>query len=177
MKEPAADDQRSPSMLLRRIAARLLDLAVVIALALVLGRVLTPLFRPRDWADTSEVRFVLLLFGIPLVAVVYEAALVAWRGQTLGKMATGVLVQRLDGARPGMARSTLRALPWLLTLVPVVLLPLLPTVYLWALFTRDGRGLHDLLAGTHVVRTAPASTRPPATGHGQGAAVEQGGSS
>jgi uncharacterized RDD family membrane protein YckC len=174
MGESAGVDRRSPSVLLRRIAARFLDLAAVIALAFLLARVLTPLLRPRDWADTSEVRFVLLLFGIPLVAMAYEAVLVAWRGRTLGKTATGVRVQRLDGARPGVARATVRALRWLLLLVPVVLLPLLSIVYLWALFTRDGRGLHDLLAGTNVVPTAPAPNRSPAPGHGQDAGVHHG---
>lgn len=118
MNQSPALQRPSPSTLLRRTAARFLDLALVVALALLVARLLTPQFHPTQLGRHSEVRFVLTLFGIPLLAMAYEAVLVAWPGQTLGKLATGVRVQRLDGTGPGLARSSLRAVPWLVFLVP-----------------------------------------------------------
>ena len=69
-------------------------------------------------------------------------------GQTLGKMMTGLRVMGLDrDSSPGVGRATARALLTMLLALPVGL-GLLP-----ALFSRDGRGLHDRLAGTRVVHT------------------------
>jgi hypothetical protein len=94
-----APQRRGPATLLRRTAARLLDIALVAGLALSVARLQTPLFHPRSWEDTSEVRFVLTLFGIPLLAIAYEAVLVAWRGQTLSKLE--VAPPRRGRRRPG----------------------------------------------------------------------------
>lgn len=60
---------------------------------------------------------------------------------------------------------------------PVVVVPLSFFAYLWALFSKDERGLHDLLAGTQVVRAHPAMIRLPALGPGQDTTAPQGGPS
>ena len=68
--------------------------------------------------------------------------LVALTGQTLGMRLLGLKVLRLaqPDRLPGLVASVLRTSVLLLTLG------------LAALFTRDGRGLHDVAAGTAVVR-------------------------
>ncbi len=79
--------------------------------------------------------------------VVYEGWMLQSRGQTLGKMAAGIKVVTVQGhdLRPGQAwgRATARfILDGCVSLVN----------YLPAVFTKDKTALHDLMAGTRVVR-------------------------
>jgi uncharacterized RDD family membrane protein YckC len=87
-------------------------------------------------------------------------------GQTVGKQGNAIRVVRNDG-RPVDARTWLiregigkAAIPGLLSAaIPAlafVLLLYLLIDYLWPLFESENRALHDLLAGTHVVR-APST--------------------
>ena len=68
--------------------------------------------------------------------------LVALTGQTVGMRVLGLRVVRLADrtAVPGLVTALLRTVP------------LLVTAGLAAFFGRDGRGLHDMLAGSAVVR-------------------------
>lgn len=78
------------------------------------------------------------------VLFVESALLVALTGQTLGMKVTGLQVLRLkDPTRvPGVVAGIIRTVP------------LVATLGLVAFFTKDGRGLHDLAAGTVVVRSS-----------------------
>jgi resuscitation-promoting factor RpfA len=68
-------------------------------------------------------------------------------GQTLGKMVTGLRVLADDAEHaPDLGRSAMRALVWMVLALPAGL------GLLTAVFSRDGRGLHDRFAGTRVVR-------------------------
>jgi uncharacterized RDD family membrane protein YckC len=70
-------------------------------------------------------------------------------GQTLGKMAAGIkVVPAGAGASLDLGRSLVRTLVWAVLAVPAGL------GFLTALFGRDRRGLHDLCAGTRVVRAS-----------------------
>ena len=96
---------------------------------------------------------VALLPRVPLAAFLllqnggYLVAFTA-TGQTLGKMVTGLRVVAADhDSLPGVGRATVRSLLSLLLALPAGL-GLLP-----ALLSIDGRGLHDRLAGTRVVRS------------------------
>jgi uncharacterized RDD family membrane protein YckC len=129
----------------RRLGARLIDavlLVVVLALVAVLAGV--------DGSAANPVTPALILtFGG--VAAVYEVSLIAWRGQTLGKMALGIKVVRLDDGRaPGFARALGRwAVPTAAALIPLGAL----LVYLWLLWDPMRQGLHDKVVGTVVVST------------------------
>lgn len=82
--------------------------------------------------------------GAALVALALEqVVLVALTGQTLGMRAMGLTVVRLRVPErvPGIVPSAVRAFV------------LLATFGLSGFFTRDGRGVHDLLAGCAVVRS------------------------
>jgi uncharacterized RDD family membrane protein YckC len=87
---------------------------------------------------------------------VYNTAMVAWRGQTLGKIGAHAKVVRSDpdaAAGVGAGRAALRAVvPMLGAILPVLgwIVPIV--VYGAMLFTSRRQGLHDLAAGTIVVR-------------------------
>jgi uncharacterized RDD family membrane protein YckC len=65
--------------------------------------------------------------------------LTTFLGASAGQFLVGLRVVRLDGRPPGLLRALLRTL-LLLLLIPVVI------------WDRDGRGLHDKVAGTLLVR-------------------------
>jgi uncharacterized RDD family membrane protein YckC len=68
-------------------------------------------------------------------------------GLTLGKWATGLRIERNDGGEIGFGRAAVRHLIG----YPVSFL-LLGIGFLIATLTVRGRGLHDIIAGTVVVR-------------------------
>ena len=90
-----------------------------------------------------------------LIAIVAAAldlgVLPGLTGLTLGKWATGLRIRRADGTEIGVGRAFLRHFIG----YPVSLLTL-GLGFLIAAFSERGRGLHDLIAGTRVVRDGPA---------------------
>lgn len=93
--------------------------------------------------------------AIEVIWFAYNAILVAWRGQTFGKMgAHAKVVRSTDGSRVGPGRAAVRAVvPMVGTVLPFPLGLLVPVaVYGWMLFTPRRQGLHDLAAGTVVIR-------------------------
>jgi uncharacterized RDD family membrane protein YckC len=108
---------------------------------------------PRDLLDLAVIVLAVLALGMAL-HVVYHVLLVGGCGQTLGKIALGIMVVRLDGGSVGYGRAALRCLGGLLAIACLGL------GYAGVLFTSERRGLADWLAGTRVVRvsSAPAVT-------------------
>jgi len=110
---------------------------------------------PRDLLD-----LVLVLLAMPALAlalhIAYHVVLVGGCGQSLGKMALGIVVVRRDGGAVGYGRAGLRCLGGLLSLASFGL------GYAGVLFTAERRGLADWLAGTRVVvvSAAPAAAAP-----------------
>jgi uncharacterized RDD family membrane protein YckC len=144
----------------RRLAAHLLDCLLGFG-AWLLGSMwlLIGVWELRGAPRDLRELFVLAL-ALPLVAVVLHLAyhvlmLVAW-GQTLGKMAVGVIVVRRDGGPVGVMAACLRCLGGFLSAATLGL------GYVGILVTREGRGLADMLAGTRVVdaRWARAAAVP-----------------
>jgi uncharacterized RDD family membrane protein YckC len=80
-------------------------------------------------------------------AILNLGVLAGFTGRTLGKWATGLRVQRRDGAEPGVGRAFLRHFVG----YPLSFLTLGLGFLLAALTTR-GRALHDFIADTIVVR-------------------------
>jgi uncharacterized RDD family membrane protein YckC len=75
----------------------------------------------------------------------YQLYFAGISGQTLGMKLVGIRLISVRGTAPGPARGMLR----LLALGPSVLLAGLE--WIWALFDREHRALHDHLAGTYVI--------------------------
>lgn len=105
--------------------------------------------RPMDAFDSLLLALAVLLLGVAL-HVVYHTVLVGGCGQTLGKMLLGVAVVRWDGAPAGYGRALLRCLGGGLCVLTLGLgrLPML--------FTRERRGLSDLVAGTRPISYHPS---------------------
>lgn len=99
-----------------------------------------------------------LVIGLTLISIFYEVGLIAWRGQTLGKMLLGIRVaQYLDGRNPSIGQSALRCLlPAAIAVVLEAVIPgssiLVAAFFLSALLNPLRRGWHDLAGGTVVVR-------------------------
>ena len=84
-----------------------------------------------------------------VVALLNFIVLPGWRGQTLGKWATGLRIQLKDGQPLDWGHLLLRhLLGYPLSLLTFGL------GFLVATFNTQGRALHDIIAGTVVVRDA-----------------------
>jgi uncharacterized RDD family membrane protein YckC len=94
--------------------------------------------------DGSAAGEALLGLGI-VVMLLYFFLFHAARGQTPGKQLLGLMVVTVYGERPGVARSLLRTLCYLVSILPFSL------GLLWVGFDREKRALHDWLSGTYVV--------------------------
>lgn len=142
-----------PAPLWRLAAAAVADallgmMAWALAAMWLLVAVLLRARHPLGALDMFLVALAVVLLGAAL-HVVYHTVLVGGCGQTLGKMLLGIAVVRHDGAPAGYGRALLRCLSGGLCVLTLGLgrLPLL--------FTRERRGLPDLVAGTRPVWTSP----------------------
>jgi uncharacterized RDD family membrane protein YckC len=133
--------ERAPFAL--RCGALLIDYtlaAAIVAFSTLLAR----LFAARSASD-SAITVGLILAVV--VAVLDMVVLPAFTGRTVGKWATGLRVERKSGEPVGFARATLRhTVGYLASLLTLGL------GFLLVALNREGRALHDLIAGTVVVR-------------------------
>lgn len=141
----------------RRAAAWILDAAPFLAAGVAFGRSLLPTAAPGgpsgggvaavlDLAAREQAIVLSLSATVAIALATYATLAHALAGATLGKWLLGLRVVGPDGARPSPARSAVRSALALLSA------GLLGLGYVLALFTRSGRGLHDLLARTWVVK-------------------------
>ncbi|MEJ7585538.1 MAG: RDD family protein [Acidimicrobiales bacterium] len=140
-----------------RAVARLLDLVVIgVPLVLVVAVALLATGYDPDTATEAETLppwLVATWFG---AVFSYETVAVALTGRTLGKLAVGIRVARLDdGGRPLWWQAGIRvALPAVVATIPNPLTQLVYVgIYLTSQFDAMGRGIHDKAAGTIVVTT------------------------
>lgn len=128
-----------------RCGALLIDYTTVIsvvAFSTLLARVLGDGAR-----ETSDLTLLFGYLAAAIVAALNFLVLPVFTGRTLGKWATGLRVERPGGEPLGFARALLRhTVGYLLSVVT------LGAGFLVAAFSREGRALHDLIAGTIVVR-------------------------
>lgn len=136
-----------------RCGAILIDY-VLLALILTLSTIFARLMGggARIAGGTAEKIGVIVTLA---VAVLDLGVLTGVTGQSLGKWTTGLRIDLLDGQPPGIARALLRHfVGYPLSLLPFGLGFLIVTV------SAHGRALHDLLAGTIVVRDYRRVTLP-----------------
>ena len=155
-----------------RAIARFVD-SVVHAVLGVGGSMLVFLATFCVWCSTHETNSGQAALGVlALIAwVLYEPVMVAWRGQTLGKLMTRVKIVRVaDGEPPRLWQAIVR---WAIPAAAGVALSLVVALvlagvqadamrllamfaawaplYLTSFMDDDGRGWHDMAAGTIVV--------------------------
>ena len=132
-----------------RCGAILIDYVVLVAI-MALSTLISRLLGggARSAGSSSETIGIVLAI---IVAILDLGVLPGLTGLTLGKWATGLRILRADGMEIGIGRAFLRHF---------VGYPLsfftLGLGFLVAAFTMRGRGLHDLIANTVVVREGPA---------------------
>jgi uncharacterized RDD family membrane protein YckC len=107
-----------------------------------------------DYAVLGILGFLLELTGVPvlgnpllIVAYLAEVWAIGRTGQTLGKKLFGIMVVNAQGSPPGFRRAFVREIPGKFVSTLTFLLGFL--VVGW---NEQKRGLHDLIAGTYVVR-------------------------
>jgi uncharacterized RDD family membrane protein YckC len=135
-----------------RCGAMLIDyiiLAAILAFSTLVARLMGG--GARMAGGSAEKIGIFVALGVTLVNFF---VLTGWRGQTLGKWATGLRIERKDGRRLSPVRSIVRHLIG----YPLSMLTL-GLGLLLAVFDSRGRALHDFIAGTVVVRDAARRTR------------------
>ena len=141
----------------RRIVATGIDVVVVPLLAVIIMLVTGTLEHAEDYVGYRPVVTAILLGAASYLIL---NGWLLWKyGQTLGKKLLGIaIVMDVDNSKPSIVRLLLvRGLffPLLyLIVVPWMLLLLLPIVDQAFIFRKDRRCLHDLVAGTRIVRAA-----------------------
>jgi uncharacterized RDD family membrane protein YckC len=128
-----------------RCGALLIDYIALISLV-VLGTLVARMLGGggRAAGNSAETAGIMLAL---LMAVLNLAVIPGFTGLTLGKWATGLRIERNDGAKLGIGRALLRHFVG----YPLSF-ALLGLGFLIAAVSVHGRGLHDMIAGTIVVR-------------------------
>lgn len=108
----------------RRLAARTIDWIVWVVINLIVARLLVdPDTLADDTVEVSLVTTMLVSVIVGGLIVAYETAMVAVRGQTLGKMALSLRVAAADGTAASLVAAAVRIAP---VFVLNVINPLLP---------------------------------------------------
>ena len=139
-----------PAPFALRCGAMLIDYIIlvgIVAFSTLMARMLGG--GARTAASSAETVGIVIAIA---VAVLNLGVLAGFTGRTIGKWATGLRVQRINGDEPGLGRALLRHFVG----YPLSFLTLGFGFLLAALNTR-GRALHDLIADTMVVREGSPS--------------------
>jgi len=154
----------------QRLGGFLLDCLIMVPVIVVLVSLRWSSMRPLiDWISAhpgqtsfppaliTEIQnaFGPVFLGCALAWYLYLTLMVGWRGQTFGKMAAHTKVVRArGGGKAGFGRAAIRAaIPMLWVVIPSRVAIVIPfVVYGWLLFSERRQGLHDLAAGTVVIR-------------------------
>ena len=128
-----------------RCGALLIDYILLVSLLVVSTLVARMLGGgARAAGSSAETAGILMAIG---AAILNLGVLPGLTGLTLGKWATGLRIEKNDGAPLGMGRAFLRHFVG----YPISL-ALFGIGFLMAAVSVHGRGLHDIIAGTIVVR-------------------------
>ena len=136
----------------RRLVATLIDAVLVPSLTIFLVMVFGIVEDAEDYTDAWWMLHVLLLAVLSYLLL--NGYWLQRRGQTIGKRVMGITLvsaagQPLPFWRLVLVRGVFFGLMFLVVYPPVMLLPLLDHVFI---FGKRRRCLHDLAAGTMVVR-------------------------
>jgi len=138
-----------------RCGALLIDY-ILLALIMVVSTIIARLMGggARMAGGTAEKVGIIITLIVALLDLIVLAGLT---GKTVGKWTTGLRLERTDGRVPGIGRAALRHLVG----YPLSLLPL-GLGFLIVAVSPTGRALHDLIAGTIVVRRSGGPMVAPA---------------
>jgi uncharacterized RDD family membrane protein YckC/phage FluMu protein Com len=152
-RRPAGDEDFEYADFGRRLLAYIIDQVLVGVVNFGVGLVLGVVFGALMAANggQGEAAMIILQLSSSLIGMMigwlYEALMTSSANQaTLGKMALGIIVTDLDGRRVSFGRATGRHFAKILSGCTLLI------GYIIAAFTEKKQALHDLLAGTLVLR-------------------------
>lgn len=138
-----------------RVAAYLIDMIVIyiamIPLFLLLGLGMDPMAAAGEAGEAALGGATLLVWAISIIGPwLYFALMESSSNQaTLGKMVLGMTVTDANGGRIGFGKATGRYFGKILSSL------ILMIGYIMVAFTARKQGLHDMLAGTLVLKARP----------------------
>jgi len=146
MPDPATLPEAYDGVIWRRTLAYFIDLCCIGALAVLFGIVFFVLSVVSFWLLAPALWF---LFG--LIPLAYHTLLLSGRrSATWGMRCFDVELRSITGERPGFLQALAQTALFYITIGVTCSL-----ILLFVLFNRRKRTLHDLLAGTVLVRTFP----------------------
>ncbi|MFC1847810.1 RDD family protein [Chloroflexota bacterium] len=114
--------------------------------------------------DALDISLGTWIFSV--VGIFYFIGFWAWRGQSLGKMAIGAKIVKLDGSPIGIGRAVLRYLGYFIYIQVItysanyvslyLAVAVFIVIFLVLILNKNKRGLHDMLAGTAVINSRPS---------------------
>ncbi len=127
----------------QRLGAWVVDFAIWVTSIVI--AVISVLFLEEfvQWRPSIELTVQLIWVGYPVVTL----ALIAIRGQSLGKMAVGIKIVKTDGTPVGLGTAFLREILGKLVSAIVIYIG-----FIWLLFDDKRQGWHDKIASTYVVK-------------------------
>jgi uncharacterized RDD family membrane protein YckC len=148
METSVAPPPTRPAGFWIRAAGALIDFALFSIVYASQERMAARIWGPAlDESSVFQLTVVMFTFVFTLL---YTTVLHAWQGQTIGKLVVGVWVVTDDGDPLPFGAALLRYFAYYLSLLPLAL------GFVIAGLRHDKRALHDLVAGSRVVRRAPA---------------------
>lgn len=145
VREAEARSQKLRAPFSLRCGALLIDYTIIVGIIALATLVARMLGGGAYWSGSAVIT-VGYLAAIAIAALNF-IVLAGFSGRTLGKWATGLRIERKNGKPLSFWRAGLRhLLGYTLSLLTLGL------GFLLAVFTIEGRALHDRLAGTIVVR-------------------------
>lgn len=139
----ATDSQACPATFLRRMGAILYDSFLLFAVLLFAGLVSLP-FTYQSFEQGHYSPF----YSLYLLAVCYLYFAWQWHkgGQTLGMRTWHLYMENKDGGKPAWGHCLVHFLAALLSW-----LPLSGLGFVWIIFDKQNRALHDRISGVHIL--------------------------
>lgn len=109
-----------------------------------------------DLLITVIVSIVLTLFGVPYLVIIalliFYIIIPSVKGQTIGKNLLKIKIISKTGLNVGYGKNILRFIGYVINIFTF------GVGFLMCVFREDGRGLHDMIAGTYVVRSTESES-------------------
>ena len=136
-----------------RLGARIIDIVIMVVVSLILFFVLLAqtFGLSGDSTDEEAAAFVggffVTLLAFAAVGVLYEVIMIALKGQTLGKMALGIMVVDANGGKLTIGKVILRETVGKFVSFVTVLIG-----FIMVAFDAKNQGFHDKIASSYVIK-------------------------
>ena len=130
----------------QRLGAYIIDYIIqIIPIYAIMGVVMLVAGLEAVAADEPSVWLLVIYVPAFLIPICYEALMLQWKSQTVGKMALRIKVVRPDGSRISTGQA------WGRAVMRLILGCLIIGDYIPFFFTDEKTTLHDMVAGTRVI--------------------------